>query len=108
MSAEDHSTDEVPQPRKPARRRRGKVARLPDEMRERVNLMLSDGLTYAQVIAKLGEAGKHINVDNLREWQSGGYEAWRKDRIWIDEMYAKLQFAKDVLLDRECPRIREA
>ncbi len=108
MNAEDLPTDEVPEPPKPARRRRGKIARLPDEMRLRVNLMLSDGLTYAQVIAKLGDAGKDLNVDNVREWHSGGYEAWRKDRLWLDEMYAKLQFAKDVLQDRDSPKIREA
>jgi hypothetical protein len=99
----------VAEPPKPARRRRGKIARLPDETRLRVNLMLSDGVTYAQVIARLGDDGKELNVDNVREWHSGGYEAWRKDRRWLDEMYAKLQFAKDVLKDHDSsPKIREA
>ena len=36
-------------------RRKGKVARLPYELREKINLMLQDGIPYADVIKKLGE-----------------------------------------------------
>ena len=70
--------------------------------------MLSDGLTYPQVIERLGEAGKELNVSNLKRWHAGPYQRWLKDRAWLDEMTGRLDFATNVLETPECPKIREA
>ena len=60
--------DSNPQPAtsdNPAHRRNGKVARLPKELRELVNVMLSDGTPYPAIIQKIAERGHALNPDNL-------------------------------------------
>src|SRR5260221_7215110 len=47
-----------PQPATNPRRHRGKVGRLPHESREAINVMIRDGLPYAEIILKLGETGR--------------------------------------------------
>ncbi|HEV2392894.1 MAG TPA: hypothetical protein VG146_11105 [Verrucomicrobiae bacterium] len=58
------------------RRRAGKIARLPQPIREQIDLMLRDGLTYAQIIAKLGPDAKHLNKDNLSRWRKAQHQDW--------------------------------
>src|SRR5436190_7932635 len=52
----------LPTPHSSARRRNGDIARLPKEIRQRVNEMLDDGLTYEAILENLGEHGKDISV----------------------------------------------
>ena len=102
---------ELPSPKqavKPTRRPRGKIAHLPRNIREQINFMLSDGLTYAEVIERLGEAAKHLNEDNIGRWHAGPYQKWLKDRAWLEELSSKLDFAVNVLEDPDSPKIREA
>jgi hypothetical protein len=63
-------------PWRPGKARNGKIARLPEPVREQINLMLLDGLTYEAIIAKLGTDGKHLNYHNLKRWRQGGYQDW--------------------------------
>jgi len=49
-----------------------------------------------------------LNTDNVRNWHSGGYQDWLKDQLWLDQMYAKLDFAREVLQDPERSKLREA
>jgi hypothetical protein len=93
---------------KPARRRRGKIARLPRKIREEVNVMLDDGLPHAEIIARLGDHGKNLNRQNLINWQQGGFKDWLKDQPWLDELHASLDFATTVLDDSDSPKLREA
>src|SRR5437667_7280001 len=91
-----------------SRRRRGKIAHFSRALREHVNEMLRDGLTYAQVIAGLGNAGKALNVDNVRGWHSGGYKDWLKHQDWLDQMQTRLDFACHVLENPDSGKLREA
>ena len=103
--------DPIPTPDqaiRPKRRRRGKIARLPRHLREQVNLMICDGLSYPEIIIKLGDAGKHLNKDNLINWHDGGYKEWLKDQPWLDELHGRLDFAASVIQDPDTPKIREA
>ena len=93
---------------KQQRRRRGKIARLPRKIREEVNVMISDGLPYAEIIARLGDHGKGLNKDNLINWHAGGYRDWLRDQPWLDQLHASLDFATIVLDDSDAPKIREA
>jgi len=64
-----------------ARRRNGKVARLPLATRERINQMLLDGFPYRAIIDKLSAAGLlplPLSEDNISNWRNGGYQEWRK------------------------------
>ena len=68
------------------RRRNGKVAGLPKETRDRINVMLSDGLTYAAIIKALGEEGAALNEANISNWQLGGYKDWLAEQKEREDM----------------------
>ena len=84
--------------------RRGKVARLPQELREVVNRMLADGAEYKQVIAELEKrrdkwpAGiTGFNKVNIHEWRHGGYKEWYAEQELRDERRAERQETFDFL-----------
>ena len=64
------------------RRRAGKIAGLPPAIREQINLMLHDGLPYTTIIARLGDAGKHLNKDNLSRWRKADHQDWLAEQTW--------------------------
>ncbi|HKQ38505.1 MAG TPA: hypothetical protein VJ063_10540 [Verrucomicrobiae bacterium] len=56
---------------------KGKIARLPGKLRNQVNEMLYDGISYTKVIAWLEEQGHPgFNEMNISRWREGGYQAW--------------------------------
>jgi hypothetical protein len=66
------------------RRRRGKIAHLPESVHEQINLMLQDGVPYAQIIARLGPAGVGLNKDNLSRWRKTNYQDWYQEQLWLE------------------------
>ena len=63
--------------------RNGKVARLPEPLRNRVNNMLEDGLRYRDIILKLQQDGGlpyPLSEMNLSNWYRGGYQEWLRDK----------------------------
>jgi hypothetical protein len=92
----------------PSHRRKGKIARLPEHLRETVNTMLNDGLPHKDIIAKLREHGVSINPSNLTRWHNGGFQDYLKERLWIKEMQSNLDFILDHLRDNEGSKIPEA
>jgi len=45
-------------------RRNGKIARLPNEVREKVNQMLEDGVTYPRIVEHLASLG-HKDISEM-------------------------------------------
>ena len=84
-------------PWRPGKARNGKIARLPDKLRESINLLLLDGLTYEAIIAKLGDDGKHLNYHNLKRWRQGGYQDWLMARQSVDRAQLRQQFLQKLL-----------
>src|SRR5438132_12752809 len=80
-------------------RRNGKVARLPLALREQINRMLDDGVPYKKIIAKLGEAGKHLNEDNISNWRLGGYQDQLKAQVINERARIQIEAAADVARD---------
>ena len=78
-------------------RRNGKVARLPLALREQINHMLDDGVPYKKIIAKLGEAGKHLKEDNISNWRLGGYQDYLKAQLVNDRARTQTEAAADVV-----------
>jgi hypothetical protein len=78
-------------------RRTGKIARLPQRIRERINTLLSDGVSYADIISQLAAAGHQLNADNLSRWNAGGYQEWLNQQAWLEEMRGRLDFATDIV-----------
>ncbi len=90
------------------RRRTGKIARLSREHRELINLMLRDGTSYSKIIRKLAERGHNLDKDNLSRWYAGGYQDWVQEQAWLEEMRARLDFAKEVVNQPNAKLIDEA
>ena len=84
-------------PWRPGKARNGKIARLPESLRQTINLLLLDGLTYEAIIARLGEQGKHLNYHNLKRWRQGGYQDWLLAREASDRSQLRQQFLEKLL-----------
>ena len=80
-------------------RRNGKVARLPLVLREQIDQMLDDGVPYKTIIEKLGEAGKHLNEDNISNWRLGGHQDYLNTLQLNDRARTQTEAAADVLRD---------
>ena len=106
------------------RRRNGKIARLPDATRERINLMIEDGVRYRDIIKALAQPGGlalpyPISEMNLSNWRKGGHQEWRRrqEQLELDRTlplaYPEtplsvrnlLQLLKQQLSRRESPKI---
>src|SRR5436190_20564233 len=75
----------------PGNRRKGKVARKPKEIHDRINQMLLDGVPYADIVTNLGDDGKDLNDDNLGRWRTGGYQEWLRDQERVEAQKAKTE-----------------
>jgi hypothetical protein len=84
-------------PWRPGKARNGKIARLPEKLRESINLMLLDGFTYEAVIASLGPDGRHLNYHNLKRWRQGGYQDWLLARQRGDRAQLRQQFVQKII-----------
>ena len=84
-------------PRANGIRRHCKIARLPAELRERLNLMLRDGASYRAVIRAFAQQGHHLNEANLSRWNAGGFQDWLRQQAWLDEMRVRLDFASSIV-----------
>jgi hypothetical protein len=65
------------------RTRNGKIARLPEAVRERINTMIEDGFPYLDIIKALSQPGGPplpypISEMNLSNWRKGGHQEWRR------------------------------
>ena len=76
--------------------RNGKIARLPQAMREQLNRRLNDGEPGKALVAWLNEqpgvkavlqgqfGGRPISEQNLSEWKQGGYRDWLRHQETCD------------------------
>jgi hypothetical protein len=61
--------------------RRGKVARLSEPVRQKLNALLQNGTSYSQIIAWLNTQGyTGFNKVNLHNWRIGGFQDWLRDQ----------------------------
>jgi len=77
---------------------RGKIARLPKEIREELNRRLEDGQPGSEILPWVNELpaaktvlekhfrGEPINEVNLSEWRHKGYERWLEKQESFDEL----------------------
>ncbi|MGA2542290.1 MAG: hypothetical protein ABSG78_12115 [Verrucomicrobiota bacterium] len=93
--------------------RKGKLARLPQTIREQINLRLQDGAEAKQIAAWLNTLpevrsllakefdGQPINEVNLSNWKLGGYRDWEAQQ---EALEAVRQFSSDAAeLSRAVP-----
>ena len=89
-------------------RPRGKIARLPREIRQALNERLLDGVPQSTVLTWLNAlpevrsrlatdfAGRPITKQNLSEWYAGGYTHWLAHRQLLDGAQQIVENANDV------------
>ncbi len=70
--------------------------------------MLRDGISYPKIIQKLADRGHKLDKHNISRWFAGGYQDWLEEQAWLDEMRARLDFAKDVVNQPDGNLIDEA
>jgi len=88
--------------------RNGKIARLPLEIRDRLNARLADGEPGNRLVEWLNSnpdvmkvmaeqfEGRPITDNNLSEWRAGGYEEWTTLHAFLDETRVLSENAGDV------------
>ncbi len=94
------------------RRRTGKIASLPNPIREHINRMLQDGVPYRVIIEKLHDPGApalpyEISEHNISEWKDGGYQDWLKDQFWQEEMRDRQQAFSGLLANGDAIQLPE-
>jgi hypothetical protein len=71
-------------------RPKGKIARLPKQIRDEINAMIRDGLSYPAIVKKLQQSGQPellaISEQNLSNWKNGGHQHWLRQQEWREEM----------------------
>lgn len=88
--------------------RKGKIARLPESIRNELNLRLLNGESGAKILPWLNELaevkavleedfeGLRVSDQNLSEWRKGGFAEWTARRERIAETKELAQFAADI------------
>src|SRR6267142_6677090 len=89
-------------------RRNGNIARLPKPVRDQINLMLQDGVTYASIIEQLGDDGKGLGLSNLSRWKDGGYQDWLLEQSFIGQIRDRLESASDLTRDFDASQVNHA
>lgn len=100
--------------------RTGKIARLPKQLRDAVNLALQDGATAARIIQIITDAkangatnGDHTEIEipndqNVSNWRDGGYADWERENQRLRDMQTKREFALRIVQENEGGKIHEA
>jgi hypothetical protein len=97
----DTPNSALPTPHSIVRRPRGKVARLPPPVREKLNHLLDEGLLYADIITRLGEDGAGLNEQNIGRWYKTGHQDWLRNQLWLEQTRSRLDFAVDVVAENQ-------
>src|SRR6266496_3766628 len=106
------NTKTTPNPNSPAApdpqpRSRSKIARLPHDLRELLNTLLRDGVTYDAIIKKLAEQGVKLFRCNISRWHKKGYQEWLKQQLWLQDMGGRLHFVTDLVRRNESEHLPE-
>jgi hypothetical protein len=90
------------------RRRTGKVARLPKQVRDRISQMLHDGRTYPKILEAIGDDARHLTEMNISSWKKGGYQDWLRENKENDLLRLKYDLALKLVNGKEGDKIHQA
>lgn len=90
-------------------RRKGKIARLPDDVRAVVNRMLRDGTGYGEIVEQLKFLGHEgMKTRNVSRWYQGGYQDWLRDQGQLEQLRLEREFAAQMLKENTGASMHEA
>src|SRR5207253_3151538 len=79
------------------RRRTGHIARSPKAIRDRLNEMIQDGVSYLDIIQQLGTDGEGLSEDMLSKWRNSGYREWLEQCRVTDAMRGRYELAHNLV-----------
>jgi Protein of unknown function (DUF3486) len=90
-------------------RRRGKIARLPKEVRDEVNRQLQDGVAYRKICQWLGEHGHEgVTEAQFPRWYKGGYRDWLAEQSQLAGVRSQAEFAQELVKESDWHTFQEA
>ncbi len=89
-------------------RHNGNVAHLPKEVRDQINLMIDDGVTYPAILKQLGEHAKNLNTVNLCRRRKGGYQDWLADRAFVQRVRARQETPNELVREFDPTGVNQA
>jgi len=85
----------------------GNIARLPKTVRDQINNWILDGVSYPDIIQRLGDQGKHLKPDHLYQWKKRGHQDWLLQQNWLAERRARQESAADLVQDCDATQVNQ-
>jgi len=86
----DPSSPSSPSVKSPTAKHRpkGKIARLPKNLRDQINTMIRDGVPYPAIIDQLdlSTLPNPISEQNLSNWKNAGHQRWLHEQEWREDI----------------------
>ena len=109
---EELQSPEPNEPEKPSKSfhsGNGKVARLPEKIRDQLSQMMADGVPYLEIIERLGEHATGITEDNIGNWKKyGGLQRWLDHRDTKAALSITRSEAADLATEKPAAPLQEA
>jgi len=96
------------QPSAPKYRPKGKIAWLPTPVRDKINQLLLDGLSFPAILKALGPDGAGLSVNNLWRYHKGPYRAWLREQHWLANARAKQESAAELFRGIDSSSVNQA
>jgi len=91
------------------KKRVGKIARLPHEVRQQINEMIQDGVPYEQIIQTLQQRGyPDFNPQNLTNWKEGGFQDWLREQERLDAIQLEREATTELVKNLQGPAFTDA
>ena len=88
-------------------RSNGKIARLSKTIRVQINHWLEDGVSYPEIIRRLGDDGKGLTPNNVSQWKKRGHKDWLLHQDWLAERRARQESAADLIHDSDVTEVNQ-
>jgi hypothetical protein len=89
-------------------RANGKIARLPKPIRDQINHWMLDGVSYPDIIQRLGEQGKDLKPDNLSQGKKRGHQDWLVEQAFIERTRARQETPGELVRDFDATEVNHA
>jgi hypothetical protein len=90
-------------------KRNGKIARLPEEVREMINQNLRAGQSYPAILEQLQALGHPgFKLNNLSGWFQGGYQDWDRARQQAETLKTEREFALQIVKEKGAGTLQAA
>jgi hypothetical protein len=70
--------------------------------------MIRDGVSYREIIEKLGDEGAGLDLSNLSRWKDGGHQDWLVVQAFIDRIRARQESSTELVRDFDATEVNHA